>query len=226
MAAEHAVTDPDERLPVNRIAALSVTAAATCATLTAVAGGASAATTATAATLAAKTTVSAPAVSVQGVGVQLTDTQLINFPTNLRAPWQPEPDGYIGTKYQGTMPDPIAPGTSRTYHVLVSNTGNVTETMAVFPAAAAMSASGVFSYTSVSPASTDAASSWTTVTPTSAVLAPKASYTATVTVTVPAGTRAGSYYAVVWAGPQTQTAKPGSITLAIYTGIREYLTVS
>jgi hypothetical protein len=163
---------------------------------------------------------------VQGVGVQLTDTQLINFPTNLRAPWQAEPDIYIGTKYQGKISDPFTPGTSRTYHVLVSNTGNVPETMAVFSAAAAMSAKGVFSYPSASPTSVDAASSWTVVTPASALLAPGASYTATVTVTVPAGTPAGSYYAVVWAGPKVQSVKAGSITLAINAGIREYLTVS
>jgi hypothetical protein len=163
---------------------------------------------------------------VQGVGVQLTDTQLINFPTNLRDPWQSEPDIYIGTKYEGKISDPFAPGTSRTYHVLVSNTGNVPETMAVFSAAAAMSAQGAFSYSSTSPTSVDAASSWTVVTPASAVLAPGASYLATVTVTVPAGTPAGSYYAVVWAGPTVQSVKAGNITLAINAGIREYLTVS
>jgi hypothetical protein len=168
----------------------------------------------------------ASATPVNGVGVQLTDTQLIHFPANLRAPWQPEPDGYIGTKYQGTIPDPFTPGTTRTYHVRVSNTGNVPETMAVFPAAASMSANRVFSYSSVSAASVNAASSWTTVTPASAVLAPGASYTAKVTVTVPAGTRAGSYYAVVWAGPLVHSAKAGKITLAIYAGIREYLAVS
>jgi hypothetical protein len=168
----------------------------------------------------------ASATPVQGAGVQLTDTQLINFPTNHLSPWQPEPDTYIGTKDQGTIPDPITPGTSRTYHVLVTNSGNIPETMAAFPSAATMSAAGVFSYASVSPASTDAASSWTNITPADAVLAPGASYTATVTVTVPAATRAGSYYAVVWAGPRTKAAKPGSITLATYAGIREYLTVS
>jgi hypothetical protein len=168
----------------------------------------------------------ASATPVNGVGVQLTDTQLIRFPANLRAPWQPEPDGYIGTKYQGTIPDPFAPGTSRTYHVRVANTGNVRETMAVFPAAASMSANRVFSYSSVSPTSVNAASSWTTITPAGAVLAPGASYTAKVTVTVPAGTRAGAYYAVVWAGPQVHSAKASKITLAIYAGIREYLTVS
>ncbi len=169
---------------------------------------------------------SAATTPVQGVGVQLTDTQLIYFPTNHLDPWQPEPDTYIGTKDQGTVPDPITPGTSRTYHVRVTNTGNVRETMAAFPAAAKMSAAGVFSYPSVSPASVDAASSWTTVTPAGAVLAPGGGYTATVTVTVPAAARAGSYYAVVWAGPRAQAAKPGSITLATYAGIREYLTVS
>jgi hypothetical protein len=168
----------------------------------------------------------ASATPVQGVGVQLTDTQLINFPTNHLSPWQREPDTYIGTKDQGTIPDPIAPGTSRTYHVLVTNSGNIPETMAAFPSAATMSAARVFSYPSVSPASTDAASSWTTITPAGAVLAPGASYTATVTVTVPAATRAGSYYAVVWAGPRAKAAKAGGITLAIYAGIREYLTVS
>jgi hypothetical protein len=163
---------------------------------------------------------------VQGVGVQLTDTALINFPTNLRSPWQAEPDIYIGTKNQGKIADPFAPGTSRTYHVLVTNSGNVPETMAAFSAAATMSAQGVFSYTNASPTSVDAASSWTTVTAASAVLAPGASYSATVTVTVPAGTPAGSYYAVVWAGPKVQSAKAGTITLAVYAGIREYLTVS
>lgn len=168
----------------------------------------------------------ASAAPVQGVGVRLTDTQLIYFPTNHLQPWQPEPDIYIGTKDQGTIPDPIAPGTSRAYHVLVTNTGNIPETMAAYPAAATMSAAGVFSYPSVSPTSVDAASSWTKVTPSSAVLAPGASFTATVTVTVPAATRAGSYYAVLWAGPRAQAAKPGSIALATYAGIREYLTVS
>jgi hypothetical protein len=163
---------------------------------------------------------------VQGVSVQLTDTALVNFPTNANAPWQSEPDIYIGTTDQGKIADPLAPGASRTYHVKISNTGNVTETMAVYPAAATMSATGAFSYTSTSATSVNAASSWTTVTPASAVLAPGASYTATVTVTVPAGTPAGSYYAVVWAGPQAQSAKPGTITLAINAGIREYLTVS
>jgi hypothetical protein len=163
---------------------------------------------------------------VQGVSVQLTDTALVNFPTNANAPWQSEPDIYIGTTDQGKIADPLAPGASRTYHVKISNTGNVTETMAVYPAAATMSATGAFSYTRTSATSVNAASSWTTVTPASAVLAPGASYTATVTVTVPAGTPAGSYYAVVWAGPQAQSAKPGTITLAINAGIREYLTVS
>jgi hypothetical protein len=183
-----------------------------------------------AAALAAAVTVSAPsafasAAPIQGVGVQLTDTSLVNFPTNLRAPWQTEPDTYIGTRYQGTIPDPIAAGTGRTYHVVVSNRGNVPETMAVYPAAATMSATGVFSYSSVSPTAVNAASSWTVVGSPSATLAPGASYTTTVTVTVPAGTPAGKYYAVVWAGPKAATAKAG-ITLAIYAGIREYITVT
>jgi hypothetical protein len=83
-----------------------------------------------------------------------------------------EPDLYIGTKDEGKMPDPLAPGTSRTYHVVVSNPGNIPETMGVFPAAATMSATGAFSYNSTSPTYVDAASSWTTVSPASAVLAP------------------------------------------------------
>ena len=162
---------------------------------------------------------------VQGIGVQLTDTALVNFPTNTRAPWQSEPDIYIGTTDQGKIADPFAPGTSRTYHVLVSDTGNVPETMGVYSAAATMSATGAFSYSSTSSTSVNDASSWTTVDTASAVLAPGASYTVTVTVTVPAGTRTGSYYAVVWAGPRVDSAKDG-ITLAIHAGVREYLTVS
>src|ERR1700689_5105134 len=111
---------------------------------------------------------------VQGIGVQLTDTALVNFPTNTRAPWQSEPDIYIGTTDQGKIADPFAPGTSRTYHVLVSNTGNVPETMGVYPAAATMSATGAFSYSSTSSTSVNAPSSWTIVSPASAVLAPRA----------------------------------------------------
>jgi hypothetical protein len=61
--------------------------------------------------------------------------------------------------------------------------------------------------------------------PATAVLASGDSFTVTVTVTVPAGTRAGSYYAVVWAGPRVESAKDG-ITIAVHAGIREYLTVS
>jgi hypothetical protein len=167
----------------------------------------------------------ASAAPLQGVGVRLTDTTLVNFPTNLRSPWQAEPDTYIGTRYQGTIPDPIAAGTSRTYHVAVTDTGNVPERMAVYSAAAAMSAAGVFSYPGVSPSSVNAASSWTVVGSPGAALAPGASYTTTVTVTVPAGTPAGKYYAVLWAGPVAATAKTG-ITLATYAGIREYITVT
>jgi hypothetical protein len=163
---------------------------------------------------------------IQGVGVNLTDTALVNFPTNVNFPWVTEPDTYIGTKDVGKIPDPLAPGTSRTYHVVVSNTGNIPETMGVFSAAATMSATGTFSYNSTSSTYVDAASSWTTISPASAVLAPGAKYTAIVTITVPAGTPAGSYYAVVWAGPQVQSAKPGVIALAIQAGVREYLTVS
>jgi hypothetical protein len=182
---------------------------------------------------------------VQGVGAGLTDTQLIHFPRSHGAPWQREPDGYIGTKDQGKVADPIGPRTTRTYHIRVANTGNVTETMAAFPAAAVMSRRCVFSYRRVSPKYVDAASSWTTVTPARAVVAPGASYVATVRVTIPARARAGRYYAVVWAGPLAKPGKPGkagkpckrgrhvrrcepvepNITLAIYVGIREYLTV-
>jgi hypothetical protein len=50
----------------------------------------------------------------------------------------------------------------------------------------------------------------------SATLAPGASYT-TVTVTVPAGTPAGKYYAILWAGPKVATAKTG-ITLLLELG--------
>jgi hypothetical protein len=107
----------------------------------------------------------------QGVGVQLTDTALVNFPTNANARGSPSPTSTSAPRTRGK---------SRTR-------------------------------------SRPAPAGRTTVTPASAVLAPGASYTATVTVTVPAGTPAG---------PQVQSAKPGTITLATNAGIREYLTVS
>jgi hypothetical protein len=172
----------------------------------------------------------------QSVGFGLIDTQLIHFPTNHSDPWQREPDIYIGTTDEGQVANPIAPHTTRIYHVRVTNTGNVTETMAVFSSGAYMSSKGVFRYIRVSKC-VDNASSWTKVTPARAVLAPGKSYIATVRVTVPAHTRAQKTYAVLWAGPVVnavkhgkagkhgQPVKPG-IILAIYVGIREYLTVS
>jgi hypothetical protein len=71
---------------------------------------------------------------VPGVG-QLLDQQNITFPATATLPVRTElePGTYVGSKYAiggGTTADPIAPGTSRTYHIAMTNTGNTTETMA------------------------------------------------------------------------------------------------
>jgi hypothetical protein len=163
----------------------------------------------------------------QGVAAGLIDTQLIHFPKNHSHPWQREPDTYIGTKDEGQVATPIAPHTTRIYHVRVTNTGNITETMAAFSSGAYMTSKGVFRYVRVTKC-VNGASSWTTITPARVVLAPGKSYIATVRVSVPAHTRAHKTYAVLWVGPVVNAGKHGKhgVTLVIYVGIREYLTVS
>jgi hypothetical protein len=198
--------------------------------LAAVALAATIHTTANAGAAAAKTTtVTAPAV-VQGVGVQLLDQQNITFPATATLPVRTElePDTYIGAKYAiggGTTADPIAPGTSRTYHIAITNTGNTTGTMSSFADGAALTGTSFVGQTGA--AYGDAASLWTSVPAAPAVLAPGASHTENVTVTVPAATKAGTYYAVVWAGPKATTpTASANVSLQIYAGIREYITVS
>jgi hypothetical protein len=153
--------------------------------------------------------------ATQGVGVALLNTGPGGTP-----------DTFIGTIQGGSRPDPIPAGTSRTYQVRITNpaTSSAPEAMAVFASAATMSTAKLFTWSAPSPAAVNPAASWTAVAAPAATVAPGASYTTDVTVTVPAGTAPGTYYAMVWAGPVASGAGT-TVKLAVYSGIREYITV-
>lgn len=150
----------------------------------------------------------------QGVGVQLLDTGLEGPPDYGR------PDVYIGTQNDGLLPDPITNGSSRTYTMQVSNTGNILETITVFPAAAYLSPDGGWYPTSDG---VNDATAWISLSPQEVTLEPAGAGNVQVAVSVPTGTTPGTYYAVVWAGPQVPSGE--GINIAVQAGIRAYITV-
>ncbi len=150
----------------------------------------------------------------QGVGVALLDIGAWGAPDYGR------PDAYIGAQDDGLLADPIAPGASRAYTVEVQNAGQVTEKILVFTAKAAMP-KGLWS---PSMTGSDAATTWTHLSASTVTLAAGKSADVTVTVTVPAGSRAQTSYGVVWAENVPVQAK-GSVTLASAAGVPEYISV-
>ena len=163
-------------------------------------------------TASALTAFSAPA--RQGAGVQLLNAGAAGPPDYGR------PDVYIGTQDDGLLPAPIEAGTSRAYTVRISNTGSIAEDIRIFPAAASMTASGY----APSSNGVNAASSWTGVGRGLVKLAPGGTADITVTVRIPAAAPAGTRYAVLWAAV-VPPGGGGNVTLAVRTGLREYLTV-
>jgi hypothetical protein len=130
---------------------------------------------------------------------------------------------YIGTTTGRNLPNPIPAGSSRRYLVQATNMGGVPESLGIHAAPAARSANGVFTW---SPGVLSPVPSWTTSTPATATNVPAGrSFTATVTVAVPAGTPAGTYYGVLWAGVVVSPGT-GQITMGAQAGIREYVTVN
>jgi Cellulose binding domain/NPCBM-associated, NEW3 domain of alpha-galactosidase len=137
--------------------------------------------------------------------------------------WDNTGTAYIGTTTGRNLPNPIPAGSARRYLVQVTNTGGAPESLNVYSAPAARSATGVFTW---SPGVTSPVPSWTTSAPADAKnLPPGQSFTTTVTVAVPPGTPAGTYYGVVWANIVVSPVT-GQITMGAQAGIREYLTVN
>ena len=178
-------------------AAAAVTAAVTAAALLGSAAAASAAI--------------APA---EGVGVQL----LTAGPAG--APDYGRPDVYIGTQDDGLLPAPLAPGATATYQVTVTNTGTAPESLALRAAPATTSP--------WLPQNTGTSAATAMITTTSAAartVAPGASYTATITVTIPARAKPGNYDAVLWAA-MTQPLGHSQVQILTQAGIRALITVS
>ena len=130
------------------------------------------------------------------------------------APDYGRPDTYIGTTDDGLLAAPFTPGSSRSYTVQFSNAGNVTETMTVANVTA-----GADSY-----GDAPVPASWISFTAPTASLAPGATESVPVTVTIPAGTRAGLYGGTLMGSASAPGS--GNIKLVTGAGIREYLTVS
>ncbi len=126
--------------------------------------------------------------------------------------------GYLGDKpgsYSSQGDAPFVAGTSRSYSVKCGNAGNITEDLSVV-------AVGGFPWDHSSP---QVLPSWVTASPASVTgVAPDATFTSAVTVTVPAGTAPGRYIGIVYCNAQASTQGSG-ISGAAGAGIREYVSV-
>lgn len=154
------------------------------------------------------TGLASPASASAGIGVQLLDGSAPN------TSWM-----------QASIPQ----GSSKTWHVKISNTGTTTETVAGIPSSALTVYSG-------GPAAqpTGMLQTWITGTWPAAVLTPGQSMTATVTVTVPAGAPLGPV-AGNSPGPAALSVNTfwgyaypagGQVQLAAAAGVRMYITVT
>lgn len=140
-----------------------------------------------------------------GVGAQMMTTGPAGAPDYSRS------DVYIGTQDDGMLAQPFGPDTSRDYSVQFSNTGNVTENISVSQIA------GTFGGTQVP-------SSWISWSAPASSLAPGAAELVSVTVTVPAGTQAGTYTGIL--NGAASAPGDGNVNLVTGAGVREYVTVS
>jgi hypothetical protein len=117
--------------------------------------------------------------------------------------------------------DDLAPGTVIHRRIQISNTSHTSALVALYSAAATI-ARGTFLG---APARTpNDLSSWTSLTPSAASIAPGSQLTATVTIAVPHDAAPGERYAVVWA--ETRSAGTASgLTEVNRVGIRLYVSV-
>lgn len=118
--------------------------------------------------------------------------------------------------------DHVAPGTTISRRVEVSNDTSKSQAVQVYAAAAAV-ADGAFQF-GEGRAANDLIR-WTTVEPASLALAPAAKGTATVTIAVPPNATAGEQYGVVWAEVSAPPPPGGGIGATNRVGVRIYLSV-
>lgn len=118
--------------------------------------------------------------------------------------------------------DHLAPGMTINRRVEVSNDTSKTQTVQLYAAAADVVA-GAFQFGEGR--AVNDLTRWTTVTPSSVVLASKAKGVATVTIVVPAKATAGEQYAVVWAELNAPPPPGGGLGATNRVGVRMYLSV-
>lgn len=118
--------------------------------------------------------------------------------------------------------DHLAPGTTITRRVEVSNGTTGSLKIPVYAAAATVEAN---EFRFGEDRATNELTSWTTIAPEQVNVAAKGVAIATVTIAVPSNASAGERYAVVWAQSPTATPAGGGISSVNRVGVRVYLSV-
>jgi hypothetical protein len=156
----------------------------------------------------ASTWMSPPArAQTQSVGIRLVDA-----PTNRTG--DPRARLYIV--------DHLAPGSTITRRVEVSNDTDRAQTIQLYAGAATVAA-GSFQFGDGRAA--DDLTGWTRVDPSSLTMVARAKRLATVTIAVPRKASAGERYGVVWAEAAAPAPRGGGIATANRVGVRIYLSV-
>lgn len=118
--------------------------------------------------------------------------------------------------------DHLAPGTTITRRVEVSNDTDATQTVQLYPAAAGV---GGGSFRFEDGRAANDLTGWTTVDPPTVEPAPRGKAAATVRIAVPADASPGERYAVVWAELAAAAPAGGGISTVNRVGVRVYLSV-
>jgi len=118
--------------------------------------------------------------------------------------------------------DHVAPGSTIMRRIQVSNATASTIRVRLYPAAASI-AGGAF--VGAAGHSRNEVSTWTTIRPGAAIIAPDDRRTARVTIDVPSNAAPGERYGVVWAETRTSPSAGSGIAQVSRVGIRIYLSV-
>lgn len=118
--------------------------------------------------------------------------------------------------------DHLAPGTTITRRIEVSNTSETTLHAVLYPSAATIDEG---SFVGGEGRTENDLSSWTTVSPTALDVPARSSASATVVVAVPGDAAPGEQYAVVWAEARSTPSDGAGIAQVSRVGVRLYLSV-
>ena len=118
--------------------------------------------------------------------------------------------------------DHVAPGSTVTRRIVVTNGQNSSQQVSLYPAAATIKGG---SFIGDAGHGANDLSSWTTVSPPSSTISATTPTTATVTITVPKDAAPGEHYGVVWAEVSSPASTEGGVTVTNRVGIRIYLSV-